>query len=57
MRALLEEDADLRRRIETKVIEFLGMHPNEFAPTPEDLEEDRNGLAPIDDPASPPDLP
>ena len=57
VRALLEEDADLRRRIETKVIEFLGMHPNEFAPTPEDLEEDRNGLAPIDDPASPPDLP
>ena len=49
MRALLEEDADLRRRIEAKVIEFLGMHPNEFVPTAEDLEEDKGDLEPVDD--------
>ena len=49
IRALLEEDADLRRRIEAKVVEFLGMHPNEFVPTAEDIEEDKGDLEPLDE--------
>ena len=49
VRALLEEDADLRRRIEAKVVEFLGMHPNEFVPTAEDIEEDKGELEPLDE--------
>lgn len=39
VRALLEEDEDLRKRIEEKVVEFLGMHPNEFTPSAADLRE------------------
>ena len=57
VRALLDEDADLRRRIETKVIEFLGMHPHDFVPTPEDLEEDGGGPVPAGDPGQPRELP
>ena len=32
VRALLDEDPELRRQIEAKVTEFLGMHPQEFTP-------------------------
>ena len=38
VRALLDENLDLRNQIETKVIDFLGMHPKEFTPGPEDLD-------------------
>ena len=40
VRALLEEDAELRGRIEAQVIEFLGMHPQEFTPSADDLSEE-----------------
>ena len=39
MRALLDENLDLRNQIEAKVIDFLGLHPKEFTPTTEDLDE------------------
>ncbi len=39
VRALLDEDADLRNAVEAKVVEFLGLHPKEFKPTPEDMDE------------------
>lgn len=48
VRLLLEEDADLRQKIEEKVINFLGMHPHEFEPTDEDLKEGEDDLEPID---------
>lgn len=50
VRALLDENLDLRNQIEAKVIEFLGMHPKEFTPNAEDLDE---GAAPLDSPATP----
>jgi recombination protein RecA len=40
VRALLDENSDLRDSIEQKVIGHLGMHPREFMPTPEDADED-----------------
>ena len=39
VRALLDEDADLRNAVEAKVVEFLGLHPKEFRPTAEDMDE------------------
>ena len=45
IRALIEEDADLRNAIETKVKEYLGIHPQEFEPTAEERDE---GLPPSD---------
>ena len=38
VRALLDEDKELRDRIEAKVVEHLGMHPKIFVPDAEDLE-------------------
>ncbi len=49
VRALLDENPDLRNQIEAKVIDFLGMHPKEFTPSPEDLDAD----APPPDAAAP----
>ncbi len=43
VRALLDENPDLRNAIESKVVEFLGLHPREFTPTAEELDE---GVAP-----------
>lgn len=43
VRALLDENPDLRNAVEAKVVEFLGLHPKEFTPGPEDLDE---GLEP-----------
>lgn len=45
VRALLEEDEVLRTAIEAKVIEHLGMHPTQFVPSTEDMDEG----APADD--------
>ncbi len=42
VRALLEENAELRQSIEAKVIEHLGMNPKEFEPTDEDLDAGRD---------------
>ncbi|MBO4300451.1 MAG: recombinase RecA [Desulfovibrio sp.] len=39
VRALLDEDADLRNRIEARVKEYLGLHPQEFVPSAEELDE------------------
>ena len=39
VRALLDEDTDLRSKIESKIRDFLGMHPNEFTPSDEDMDE------------------
>ncbi|MDR2695434.1 MAG: DNA recombination/repair protein RecA, partial [Deltaproteobacteria bacterium] len=39
VRALLDENPELRDSIERKVVEHLGMHPREFAPAPEDADE------------------
>ena len=39
VRALLDENLDLRNQIEAKVVEFLGLNPKEFTPTVEDLDE------------------
>ena len=39
VRALLDENLDLRNQIEAKVVEFLGLNPKEFVPTEEDLDE------------------
>ena len=44
VRALLDENIDLRNQIEAKVVEFLGLHPKEFTPTVEDQDE---GLDPV----------
>ncbi|MDR0466195.1 MAG: DNA recombination/repair protein RecA, partial [Deltaproteobacteria bacterium] len=40
VRALLDENLDLRNSIEHKVVEHLGMHPREFAPAPDDTDEE-----------------
>lgn len=40
VRALLEEDVDLRNKVEEKVKEYLGLHPREFTPEPEEMEEE-----------------
>ncbi len=45
VRALLDENMELRQAIEDKVIEHLGMNPKEFVPTDEEMDE---GL-PIED--------
>ena len=47
VRALLDENLELRKQVEARVIEFLGMHPQEFTPSPEDLDE--GNPAPTDD--------
>ena len=47
VRALLDENLELRKQVEARVIEFLGMHPQEFTPSPEDLDE--GSPAPTDD--------
>ncbi|MBD5626757.1 MAG: recombinase RecA [Desulfovibrio sp.] len=39
VRALLDEDADLRGAVEAKVVEFLGLNPKEFKPTAEEMDE------------------
>ncbi|MDE6735218.1 MAG: recombinase RecA [Desulfovibrio sp.] len=39
VRALLDEDADLRSAVEAKVVEFLGLNPKEFKPTAEEMDE------------------
>ena len=39
VRALLDENIDLRNQIEAKVVEFLGLNPREFTPTVEDIAE------------------
>ena len=39
VRALLDEDQDLRAAVEAKVVEFLGLHPKEFKPSAEDMDE------------------
>ena len=39
VRALLDENLDLRNQIEAKVVEFLGLNPKEFVPTEEDLDD------------------
>ena len=42
VRALLDENIDLRNQIEAKVVEFLGLHPREFTPTAEDIAESQD---------------
>lgn len=39
VRALLEEHADISDAIEARVKEYLGLHPREFTPSEEDLDE------------------
>lgn len=39
VRALLDENLELRNAIEEKVKEYLGLHPREFTPSEEDLDE------------------
>ena len=39
VRLLLDENPELRGRIEASVAEFLGMHPREFVPTAEEMDE------------------
>ena len=39
VRALLDENPQLRESIEKKVIEHLGMHPREFAPDRDDMDD------------------
>ena len=39
VRALLDENLDLRNQIEAKVVVFLGLNPKEFTPTAEDLDD------------------
>ena len=49
VRALLDENETLRKAIEAKVIEHMGMNPTTFTPTPEDLAEGADDLDSIDD--------
>ena len=42
VRALLDENIDLRNQIEAKVVEFLGLNPREFTPTAEDIAESQD---------------
>lgn len=39
VRALLDENLELRNAVEAKVIEHLGMHPNDFTPNAQDIDE------------------
>lgn len=39
VRALLDENLELRNAIEARVKEYLGLHPREFIPTEEDMDE------------------
>lgn len=39
VRALLDENLELRNAVEEKVKEYLGMHPREFTPTAEEMDE------------------
>lgn len=39
VRALLDEDLELRNAVEEKVKEYLGLHPREFTPSADELEE------------------
>ena len=48
VRALLDEDPELRRQIEAKVTEFLGMHPQEFIPSEEDLDDGSAAMSDLD---------
>ena len=48
VRALLDEDPELRRQIEAKVTEFLGMHPQEFTPGEEDLDDGSAAMSDLD---------
>jgi len=45
VRALLDENIELRNAIETKVKEYLGLHPREFSPSGEEMNE---GMEPDD---------
>lgn len=50
VRALLDENVELRNEIEEKVKEYLGLHPREFMPTADELEEGEEGEEPaLDD--------
>ncbi len=49
VRALLDENETLRKAIEAKVIEHMGMNPTTFTPTPEDLAEGADDLDSLDD--------
>ena len=40
VRALLDENMDLRNAIEEKIKEYLGLHPHEFTPVDEEMDED-----------------
>ena len=48
VRALLDDDPELRRQIEAKVTEFLGMHPQEFIPSEEDLDDGSAAMSDLD---------
>ncbi len=39
VRALLDENLELRNAVEEKIKEYLGMHPREFTPTAEEMDE------------------
>ena len=39
---------ELRRQIEAKVTEFLGMHPQEFTPGEEDLDDGSAAMSDLD---------
>lgn len=54
VRTLLEENTELREAIEAKVKEYLGMHPQEFIPTQEDLAEGEDGVDPAEEELPPP---
>ena len=44
IRKMLDENEDLRNAVETKVKEYLGIHPNEFSPTSEEMDEALDSL-------------
>lgn len=44
IRKMLDENEDLRNAVETKVKEYLGIHPNEFPPTSEEMDEALDSL-------------
>lgn len=46
IRALINEDVELRNAIEEKVKEYLGMHPQDFTPTADEMDE---GEEPVDE--------
>lgn len=45
VRALLDENEELRNTVETKIKEYLGIHPREFTPSSEEMDE---GEEPVD---------